>query len=102
MGDLKAPCKCKEMEVEGSMVGCELEVADTLGTVDRSLQDEYWTRTRQTNRLVLLVKDPATIFAYWEVNDLRKRLIREHFQADWLELPFFLQLYDVTDIRFDG
>jgi hypothetical protein len=66
------------------------------------LYDESWSRTWQSNRLMLLVKEPTTVFAYWEVDDLRKKLIGRHFQCDWSRLPFFLQLYDVTDIHFDG
>jgi hypothetical protein len=69
---------------------------------DESLFDESWKRHWQTNRLVLLVKEPTTIFAYWEVDEIRRKLISEHFQSDWSRLPFFLQLYDVTDILFDG
>jgi hypothetical protein len=69
---------------------------------DESLFDESWQRRWQTNRLVLLVKEPTTVFAYWEVDEIRRKLISEHFQSDWSRLPFFLQLYDVTDILFDG
>lgn len=69
---------------------------------DPSLFDESWTRTWQTNRLVAMAKEPDTLFVYWEVTDLRKTLIGEHFQSDWASLPFFLQLYDITHIHFNG
>lgn len=67
-----------------------------------SLFDDSWRRSWMVNRLVLLVQAPTTLFVYWEVDDLRKQLISEHFQCGWTELPFFLQVYDVTDINFDG
>jgi len=67
-----------------------------------SLTDESWTRTWQISRLKLLVKDPGSLFAYWEVDDVRKTLISEHFQCAWMDLSFSLQLYDVTHIDFDG
>ncbi|HEX3015733.1 MAG TPA: DUF4912 domain-containing protein [Desulfobacteria bacterium] len=67
-----------------------------------ALNDETWTRTWQTNRIVLLVKEPTTLFCYWEVNDLLKDLISRHFQTDWHKLRLSVQLYDVTWIIFDG
>lgn len=70
--------------------------------LDPSFFDETWTRNSNRNRLVLMVKEPTTLFAYWEVNELRKRLVSEHFQAEWTNLSFDLQVYDVTDIQFDG
>jgi hypothetical protein len=71
-------------------------------TNSKTLFDETWHRSYGENRLAILVKDPRTIHAYWEVSHLRKRLICEHFQSDWSKLPFFLQVYDVTDIYFNG
>ncbi len=67
-----------------------------------SLDDDSWPRTWQTNRLTLLVRDPTSIFAYWEINDQRKRLLCEHFQRSWESFPMFIRLHDVTDIIFDG
>lgn len=70
--------------------------------LDPSFFNETWTRNSNRNRLVLMVKEPTILFAYWEVNELRKRLVSEHFQTEWTNLPFYLQVYDVTDIQFDG
>ncbi|MDF9410020.1 MAG: hypothetical protein A4E52_01182 [Pelotomaculum sp. PtaB.Bin013] len=70
--------------------------------LDNSIMEESWKRNWQVNRLVLLVKEPTTIFVYWELNDLRKQLICEHFQRTWTELPLFLQVNDVTDLEFNG
>ncbi len=67
-----------------------------------SIWDESWNTVMSTNRLVLLVKEPTTIFAYWEVDELHKRLISEHFTSDWIKLPHILRVHDVTDILFDG
>lgn len=76
--------------------------ADQEFVLDTSFLDESWVRNRQRNRLVLMVKEPTTVFAYWEMDELRKRCLSEHFQSDWTQLPFFLQVYDVTDIYFNG
>lgn len=72
------------------------------GPFPDSLWDQSWTRTWQINRIVLLVKEAKTLYVYWEVSDLRKSLIAQHFCLDWVHLPFFLQVYDVTDIMFNG
>jgi hypothetical protein len=68
----------------------------------REITDVSWTRTSQRNRLVMMVKDPTTLFAYWEVDTLHKQLICEHFHTDWGQLELVLQVYDVSDILFDG
>ncbi|WP_054969515.1 DUF4912 domain-containing protein [Alicyclobacillus ferrooxydans] len=67
-----------------------------------TLFDESWTRKWCVSRLVLLVKEPTTLHAYWEVDDPKRELVTKHFQSQWTDLPFFLQLYDVTDIHFNG
>ncbi|WP_018133137.1 DUF4912 domain-containing protein [Effusibacillus pohliae] len=91
----------EETEAAKTEAAKELE-AGTESVFAPSLFDESWTRTWQMNRLVALAKEPGTIFVYWEVTELRKQLISEHFQCDWLSLPFFLQVYDVTHIHFNG
>ena len=79
-----------------------VEAEEVMVELDQAHLDESWTRASNRNRLVLMVKDATTLFAYWELNELRKRLVSEHFQAEWTNLPCSLQLYDVTDIHFDG
>lgn len=69
---------------------------------DASLVDESWHRNHGLNRLVAMVKEPRTLFAYWELNDSRKQLVQEHFRADWNQLPFYLVVHDVTDLHFNG
>jgi hypothetical protein len=67
-----------------------------------SFWDENWSRKWNRNRLVLMVKDPTTLFAYWEIQEQRKEILCEHFESHWNDLPFYLQVYDVTDLWFDG
>jgi hypothetical protein len=73
-----------------------------LPQVGRALLDDAWTDRRLPNRIVLMVKDPTSLFVYWDVQPSRKRLLAEHFETDWEHLPLFLQVYDVTDLYFDG
>jgi len=69
---------------------------------EHRLFDDSWTRKWEINRLVLMVRDPTRLFAYWEVDDLRKKLVSDHFQAEWDNLPFYLRLHDVSDLVFNG
>lgn len=70
--------------------------------LDRTLLDDSFERNWPLNRLVLMVKEPTCVFAYWYADEIRKNLVCGHFQSAWSQLPFFLQLYDVTDIHFNG
>ncbi|MCL6633324.1 MAG: DUF4912 domain-containing protein [Alicyclobacillus herbarius] len=69
---------------------------------DERLFDDTWTRRWSVSRLVLLVKDPATVFAYWEVEEYKRQMVSRHFHTDWTRLPLYLRLYDVTEIDFQG
>jgi uncharacterized protein len=69
---------------------------------DETLFDESWTRRWSGSRLVLLVKEPTTVHAYWEVDEQKRHLVAKHFQSRFEHLPFYLRLYDVTNIDFDG
>ncbi len=75
---------------------------DSFVTNGHTQFDDSWRRSFGENRLAVLVKEPKTIFAYWEVNLVRRKLICEHFGSEWKYLEFFLQVYDVTDIYFNG
>ena len=62
--------------------------------LDASLFDTSWRNRWQTDRLVVLVRDPVTIFIYWDVSDSRRKLICEHFQSSWASLPFELVVFN--------
>lgn len=70
---------------------------------DEFLKDgNEWRSVWDTNRLHVMGRDPTSLFAYWEVSNVRKQLICAHFQCEWTKLPFYLRIHDVTDIVFDG
>ncbi|RKD24958.1 hypothetical protein BEP19_03735 [Ammoniphilus oxalaticus] len=54
------------------------------------------------DQLVLLPQGPASLYAYWEITDDRKKLVEEHFSCSWGVLPKVLRVYDVTDVYFNG
>jgi uncharacterized protein len=64
--------------------------------------DESWSREGIADRLVLMTKDPWTVFAYWTVSASRKEMVQEHFETGWDQLPWMLRLSDVTDMEYDG
>lgn len=54
------------------------------------------------NKIVVLVRDPYWLYAYWEITDERKSNIETETQASWSSLRKVLRVNDVTDIIFDG
>ena len=54
------------------------------------------------NYLVLMVRDPYCLFAYWELTGEQRNLVAGEFGCGWGEVPLLLRLYDVTGINFDG
>lgn len=69
---------------------------------DPQLWDETWEQSGIEDRLILMVKDPWTLFAHWQVSALQQRLVSRHFESEWERLPFSLRLCDVTDLYYDG
>ncbi|SFI86483.1 Winged helix-turn-helix DNA-binding [Paenibacillus sp. UNC496MF] len=60
------------------------------------------TARDEDDRLVLLPKDPGTLYVYWTLTERRIRMIEEHFHCAWDELPKLLRVYDVTYTSFNG
>ncbi|PTM58406.1 hypothetical protein C8J48_0989 [Desmospora activa DSM 45169] len=69
---------------------------------DSRLWEEEWVQTGIEDRLILMAKDPWTLFAHWRVSPLQQRLVCRHFESEWGRLPFSLRLCDVTDLHYDG
>ncbi|WP_169794084.1 DUF4912 domain-containing protein [Alicyclobacillus acidiphilus] len=87
--------------LKGVSLTSSLVYAPDLGG-QRHLYDESWEFPDFSNRIVALALNPSCVFVYWTISLARRRLIQEHFMADWDALPLCLCLYDVTDILFDG
>ncbi|SEO02782.1 DUF4912 domain-containing protein [Paenibacillus sp. OV219] len=54
------------------------------------------------DRLVLLPRDPKTLYVYWMLTERRIRMIEQHFHCAWHELPKWLRVYDVSYTAFNG
>ena len=53
-------------------------------------------------RIVLMVRDPYWVFAYWEVSDERRMQVEREASASWDSLRKVLRVYDVTGKDFNG
>jgi hypothetical protein len=55
------------------------------------------------NRIVLLVRDPRWVYAYWEITKKKRDELRQMLGTDtWQESKFILRVYDVTDVPKSG
>ena len=55
------------------------------------------------NKIVILVRDPWWIFAYWEIrHDKEEEVIRKIKDDNDDSAKYILRVYDVTDISFNG
>lgn len=61
-----------------------------------------WRQEPREDRLFAAAREPSAIFACWQIGISRRRLIEQHFAKPWEQLPLCLQVYDVTDIVFEG
>ncbi len=56
-----------------------------------------------TDRLVLMVRDPNWLFAYWEITAAKQEEFNKQFgESAWRESRPVLRVYDVTGINFNG
>ena len=55
------------------------------------------------NKIVILVRDPWWIYAYWEIRREKEEDVRKKISSDSDEaLKWVLRVYDVTDVNFNG
>ena len=52
--------------------------------------------------LVLLVRDPWWIYAYWEISDATFERLKSQLKEEFYAAKRVLRLYDVTNVSFDG
>jgi len=55
-----------------------------------------------SDRLIVLPRDPECLYACWNITDERKRMTEEFFHCGWQELPKYLRVYDVSYVYFNG
>ncbi|KNZ70494.1 hypothetical protein Tfer_0676 [Thermincola ferriacetica] len=64
--------------------------------------DSYFPHNYNKNHLVLLIRDPYCLFAYWEFSEKQRSVLAEEYNCSWGEVPLIMRVYDVTGINFNG
>lgn len=55
------------------------------------------------NRIVLLVRDPKCLYAYWEMTQDKREELQQKLGVDtWQQSKFILRVHDVTNVTVDG
>ena len=55
------------------------------------------------NKIVIIVRDPWWVYAYWEVTSQKENEVKERMQRKGLSpVKSILRVYDITDINFNG
>jgi|GEM_PF-1234589 len=55
------------------------------------------------NKIVLMVRDPEWLFAYWEINDQAKvDFARQYGSRGWEQSQPLVRVYDTTGVVYDG
>jgi hypothetical protein len=52
--------------------------------------------------LCAMVRNPKTVYLYWELSNTRKSFLEKNFGTDWSSIPKYLKIYHVTSIIFNG
>lgn len=66
------------------------------------VQNQHLAERYNADTLQLLVKDPTTLYAYWDVSDRKRWLVAQHYCADWSVMPKIVRLYAMPGNRSDG
>ncbi|MEB4799268.1 DUF4912 domain-containing protein [Paenibacillus chondroitinus] len=56
----------------------------------------FSAHSNDRDTLHLLVQSSANLFAYWQLSSRKKRMVQDHFGADWLLLQPTLRFYETT------
>jgi len=54
------------------------------------------------DRIVLLVRDPRWIYAYWELRKETLKALRDELKEEFGTAKFVLRVYDTAQVIFDG
>ena len=46
-----------------------------------------------------MVKDPCTLFAYWDISERKRAAAERHYRMSWYEFTKRIRIYAVTDQR---
>ena len=75
------------------------------GFVQQSFPQQDWMLPKNygDTKIVLMMRDPNWLFAYWEINDHTRYSLKEMLGGSVFENSrVILRVYDITDIKFNG
>ncbi|UHA72273.1 DUF4912 domain-containing protein [Paenibacillus sp. 481] len=55
-----------------------------------------WPPTYLHNIIHLMVKDPTTLFVYWEITERKRQAVERHYLTSWNSIPKIMRLYRST------
>ncbi|MCL6612773.1 MAG: DUF4912 domain-containing protein [Peptococcaceae bacterium] len=99
------PRTLRKPEAEDELPGFSQELAEEISVQPLETQHDpvpELPRLYGVDRLVLLVRDPYWLYAYWEVSATRMEEISAKYGPAWNASRAVLRVYDVTGINFDG
>jgi hypothetical protein len=65
-------------------------------------KEEHRPLSFNQDLMCAMVKNPTTIYLYWELSTIKKDFLEHNFSQEWSYLPKFLKIYDITSIIFNG
>ncbi|MGE4357775.1 MAG: DUF4912 domain-containing protein [Candidatus Omnitrophota bacterium] len=100
----RAPRPYWEAPVEPSQAIPQPEKKEVSVTVTSPPEESFiFPRAYGDTKIVLLVRDPWWLHAYWEVNSQKEEELRRELGEDlYLRSKRILRVYDITDVVFDG
>lgn len=107
---IRRPVAAAELISAGSIIEAQRHKAEEAKYYPRPsayMPPRQWEREELPSaygetRIVVMVRDPHWLFAYWEITDARRMDIEREARAGWGDLRKVLRVYDVTDIEFNG
>ncbi len=80
----------------------ELRNKDIIDKINRKVNDlSSIEQTAEHEVLNLMLQNEQTIYAYWELTNLKKQIVEHHYSLPWNKLTKYLKLYDITSLRFN-
>ncbi|WP_078545654.1 DUF4912 domain-containing protein [Litchfieldia alkalitelluris] len=53
-------------------------------------------------KLALMVKDDSTLYAYWDLPEVKKQIVEKHYGGKWADFTQAIKIYDITDVSFNS
>jgi len=68
--------------------------------IEKNLQQHIYRKP--TDLIRLMVQNETTIYAYWNITEMKKKITELQFEECWSKLTKGLKIYDVTNVSFNS